>query len=220
MKIATSRTNGWLAAIAMLLIASSVSGCAMSEKVDIRRFVTSGRDGWQQPEKVLAALDLAPGARVAEIGAGDGYWIGWLSDAVGPDGRVYAVEVDADKVETLSKLVADEGYANVDVIFGEYGDPLLPDGAVDVVITSLTYHHIEDRVVYFEKLKTDLSAQGRIVHLDNRSGLPFPISLKTSGHTSEVEQIDDEMTRAGYTRVALHDFLYTQIFVAYLPDDR
>ncbi len=200
-----------------LVVALIASGCGPESRVDLWRFVSSGRDGYQQPEKVIDALDLKPGARVAEIGAGDGYWIPWLSEAVGPGGRVYAVEVEQDKVDALNDLVREEGYSNVDVVLGKYEDPELPDQSVDVAMTSMTYHHIEDRVTYFRRLQTDLAPGGRVAHLDNRSGLPFPISIFTSGHSSETEEVDEEMTAAGYTRVDSLDFLYSQIFLTYAP---
>ncbi len=166
---------------------------------------------------VIDALAIRPGLRIAEIGAGEGYWLPWLAAAVGPEGRVYAVEVRADKVEALMKLVEDAGYDNVEVVFGRYDDPRLPDRAVDLAITSKTYHHIEDRVAYFANLRGDLSADGRVAHLDDRPDMPFPLSWIMSGHTSDPAAIDQEMTQAGYRRVEAFDFLYTQSFSIYQP---
>ena len=201
----------------VLILAALLSGCALSSKVDVWRLVTSGRDGYQQPEQVIQALDVRPGDQVAEIGAGDGYWIPWLSDAVGSEGRVYAVEVEADKVEALRRLVEEKGIGNVEVVFGRYEDPQLPDGAVDLAMTSKTYHHIDDRVAYFRRLRADLASDGRVAHLDDRPDLPFPLSWVTAGHTSEPDVIETEMTEAGYVRAADFDFVYTQSFLVYRP---
>ncbi len=211
------RTRRLATTLLTLTALAVTSGCQMTSKVDVGRFITSGRDGYQQPEKVIEALDLEPGDRVAEIGAGDGYWIPWLSEAVGPDGVVYAVEVEEDKVAVLEERISEDGYENVDVILGTYDDPNLPDGHVDVALTSLTYHHIEDRVPYFQRLHTDLSQDGRVVHLDNRVGLPFPIHFWTQGHDSDPGDVDREMSEAGYTLLEDPEFLYTQIFVVYGP---
>lgn len=65
-----------------------------------------GRDRWQQPERVVAALAIEPGARVADLGAGGGYFTGRLADAVGPTKVVYAVDVDPD-VTAHSKSTRD-----------------------------------------------------------------------------------------------------------------
>jgi predicted methyltransferase len=164
---------------------------------------------------VVEALDLRSGATVAEIGAGEGYWLPWLSRAVGEEGRVYAVEVEADKIEPLRRLVDDAGLGNVEVVLGRYEDPLLPDGSVDLAITSKTYHHIEERVAYFRRLRDDLVPHGRVAHLDDRPDLPFPLSWITAGHTSDPATVEAEMTEAGYRRLAEHDFIYPQSFLVY-----
>ncbi len=206
----------WRCRLTVVLASSlALSGCCAAPKVDVWRLVTSGRDGYQQPERVIEALGLRPGARVAEIGAGGGYWLPWLSAAVGREGRVYAVEVEADKIEELRRLVEDEGFDNVEVIFGGYEDPQLPDGMVDLAITSKTYHHIEDRVVYFERLHADLVPNGRVAHLDDRPDMSFPLSWVMSGHTSDPAVIESEMSAAGYRKVESFDFLYTQSFAIF-----
>jgi len=201
--------------VAALVAPLTASGCGAVPKVDLWRLVTSGRDGYQRPEMVIEALKLPRGARVAEIGAGDGYWLPWLSGAVGEKGRVYAVEVEADKVELLRQFVDDQGLDNVEVVFGRYEDPLLPDGSVDLAITSKTYHHIDERVAYFRRLRDDLAPHGRIAHLDDRPDLPFPLSWITAGHTSDPATIEEEMTEAGYGRLAEYDFIYPQSFLVY-----
>jgi predicted methyltransferase len=65
----------------------ALAGCGGLSKVD---YTTFGRGGWQRPDDVVAALALRPGDRVADLGAGEGYFIPHLSQAVGIDGRVYA----------------------------------------------------------------------------------------------------------------------------------
>ena len=206
-------------AIALLAgLAGLTTSCAFLSKVDLWRAVTDGRDGWQHPEAVIEALAIRPGDRVAEIGAADGYWIGWLSAAVGPTGRVYAVEVDDAMIDLLLRRVAREGLSNVEVVRGEYADPLLPDGEIDLVITCLTYHHIEDREPYFRSLKRDLSPRGRVAHLDDRDDLPGLLGhLPTEGHWTNVEQMNQEMRRAGYERDEEFDFLPVQSFQIFEP---
>jgi predicted methyltransferase len=186
--------------------------------MDLGRVVTSGRDGWQHPEQVIAALDLKPGDRVAEIGAGGGYWLPWLAAAVGSEGRVYAVEVDDALVAKLSERVARDDLANVFVIRGQFADPKLPDGEIDVALTSNTYHHIEDRAAYFRRLQNDLSPDGRVAHVDERHDVPPPIRwLQTSGHWTEPASMRAEMTEAGYRKVEAFDFLPMQSFQVFVP---
>jgi ubiquinone/menaquinone biosynthesis C-methylase UbiE len=196
-----------------MTIALTSVGCSGASKIDLGVMLTSGRDGWQHPERVVESLGIRPGDSVAEIGAGSGYWLAWLSEAVGPDGRVYAVEVDPELVKALEERIAEEEYVNVEVILGVYDDPRLPEGQIDLAMTCLTYHHIEERTEYFRALRSDLSARGRVAHLDDRPDSPAPISwFQSSGHWSDPAAIVSEMYAAGYAQSASFDFLPAQSF--------
>lgn len=203
-----------------ITIATSSVGCSGLARVDVGTVLTSGRDGWQHPDAVIEALEIAPGDRIAEIGAGSGYWLPHLSAAVGDAGRVYAVEVEAARIAQLERFVARKELSNVEIIFGELADPRLPDGAVDLAMTSLTYHHLDNHVHYFAALRRDLSAGGRVVHLDDRPNAPAPISwFQAKGHQTPPAQIRQEMESAGYRRIAAFDFLPAQSFQVFEPAD-
>jgi ubiquinone/menaquinone biosynthesis C-methylase UbiE len=203
----------------LLTLLGAASGCSQLARTDVGRVLTSGRDGWQHPEQVIESLNLAPGDRVAEIGAGDGYWLPWLSEAVGPAGLVYAVEVDDAKIAVLQEKVTSEDLGNVVVVLGAYEDPKLPDGTIDLAMTCLTYHHIEARELYFQRLRTDLSPRGRVAHLDDRHDVPRPLKwLQSSGHWSDPEAIRTEMGEAGYQPAASFDFLPLQSFQVFVPE--
>jgi predicted methyltransferase len=195
------------------------TGCGSLAKLDYAGLLTGGRDGWQRPADVIETLALAPGDRVAEIGAGDGYWLPWLSEAVGPAGVVYAVEVEDSKVRELEAKVRKQSLANVVVVLGEYADPKLPDGEIDLAMTCLTYHHIEDREVYFARLRTDLAPGGRVAHLDDHADVPLPIRWMQGNHVSDPAAIVAEMATAGYERTGAWDFLPFMSFQQFAPDD-
>ena len=177
------------------------------------------RDAWQQPETVIETLAIAPGATVADVGAGDGYFVPWLSRAVGPEGRVFAVEVDAERVVDLEQLVADEGLDNVEVVLGGFEDPGLPDGEIDLVFLCNTYHHIEARPAYFARVRTDdLTRGGRVAILDpNRDATGMVSWFLEDGHTSSAPEVREEMAQAGYESTASPDFLVSQIFEIFAP---
>lgn len=191
------------------------AGCGTLAEVDYSDLVTGGRDGWQRPAEVTDTLALAPGDRVAEIGAGDGYWLPWLSEAVGEAGIVYAVEVEEDLVRELREKVKEQSLANVVVVLGEYGDPKLPDGEIDLAMTCLTYHRISDRVAYFARLQSDLAPGGRVVHLDDHDDVPLPIRWMQGEHVSDPESIVAEMAKAGYARTGAWDFLPFMSFLQF-----
>ena len=179
------------------------------------------RDLWQRPERVIDILEIAPGASVADIGAGDGYFIPYLARAVGPDGVVYAVDVDEEKVRVLEALVAEQELENVKVVLGGFDDPSLPDGEIDLVFMVNTYHHIEDRPAYFGNIRsTDLSSGGRVAVIEPTADGGFFIGLVAKeGHISSAPVVREEMNLAGYHTAVSHDFLMIQIFEVFTPKD-
>jgi hypothetical protein len=83
------------------------------------------------------------------------------------------------------------------------------------VFTSNTYHHLEDRVAYFEKVRTDLSPAGRVAILELRGTTWFSRSF---GHFTERETIVAELAEAGYREIASHDFIEEQTFTLFQPN--
>jgi predicted methyltransferase len=209
------------AALLLLSLCLLSTGCSVLGKMEVGRVLASGRDGWQLPERVVESLGLKPGDHVAEIGAGDGYWLPWLSAAVGPEGRVYAVEVTDELVAALERRVSEQGWANVIVVRGRFEDPELPDGRIDLALTCLTYHHIDARPAYFAKIQRDLSSDGRVAHVDGRHDLSVPFRwAQTEGHWFDPDQMVTEMKDAGFRRTLVFDYLPMQNFQVFEPVSR
>ena len=195
-------------------LAAVLLACNGVSNLDLTRL---GRGSWQRPEDVVSALQLGPGDHVADIGAGEGYFVPYLADAVGSDGRVYAVDIDPELAKSLAERFEGDG-PPVRAILGGTDDPELPDGLVDVILIVNTYHHIEDRESYFANLKTDLSPSGRVAIIEPDSDLSGVLDLFTDeGHTSSAADIEREMHDAGYRRSARFDFLATQVFEVFVP---
>ena len=134
------RTNRLPFVAAALLLFVVCSGCARLKSFGYSGF---GRDGWQKPDEVVDLLDVRAGDRIADLGAGGGYFTFRLSEATGPRGKVYAVDVDKEMTEYLEEQAKSISPKNVEVILAEYHDPLLPEGGVDLLFTCNTYHHIQ-----------------------------------------------------------------------------
>lgn len=196
-----------------LVLAVALSADSSFAKIDWSRGLS--RDAFSQPEKVIAALAIEPGARVADLGAGDGYFVAPLAEAVGPAGRVYAVEVDAGALRELRARAA--GDARVEVVEGALDDPRLPDGAIDLVFLSSVYHHVEDRVAYFARLRADLAPGARVAIVEPRASWASWWLLLPPGHGVAVPAMRAEMAQAGYRPVASHDFLPAHSFEVFAP---
>jgi arsenite methyltransferase len=195
----------------VLAIALLMAGCAQLKQC---AYAGINRDEWQQPQKVIAALKIQPGASVADLGSGGGYFTFRLAEAVGPSGKVYAVDIDRDMVDLIAERATKEERSNVEVILARPEDPSLPKAGVDLIFTSNTYHHIEDRVAYFANLRKYLRRNGRvaIIEFDRRGWLEGLLR-----HYTPSEFIKREMEQAGYMLQQEFDFLNRQSFLIFVP---
>jgi ubiquinone/menaquinone biosynthesis C-methylase UbiE len=124
------------------------------------------RAAWQKPDQVVAALGLRAGQTACDVGAGPGYFSLRLARAVGPRGRVFAVDVEPKLLAILRERVAAARVRNVTPVLAVFDDPLLPDRACDVVLIVDTYHHFNDGPAYLRGLRRALRPGGRIVNID------------------------------------------------------
>jgi ubiquinone/menaquinone biosynthesis C-methylase UbiE len=120
--------------------------------------------------EVVAALRLQPGDTVADIGAGTGIFTVPLAKAVGPKGKVYAVEIDRGFFPPILKRAADAGVKNVETILGAFTDPRLPVRNVDVAFFHDVLHHIEYPPAYLKTVAGYLAPDGRIAVVDFEGG--------------------------------------------------
>lgn len=110
-------------------------------------FDDPGRDEWQLPTRVIEALDIQPGQRVADLGAGTGYFTMRLTESTDAD-RVYAVDLEPSMVDWIRERAESEGHDDVVAVVAGHDRTNLPE-PVDLVLVVDTYHHIADRVAYF-----------------------------------------------------------------------
>ena len=181
----------------------------------VKLFDDPARDAWQKPEELVKALGLAPGDRVADIGAGTGYFERWLARAVGLRGTVLAMDVETALVEHIRKRAEAEATANVIPILGSYDNPRLPAGAVNLVLIVDTYHHIDDRLHYFARLQEVLAGGGRVAIVDfQKRETPVGPPLE---HKLARETVVEEMAQAGYKLDREIDILPYQYALVFRP---
>jgi SAM-dependent methyltransferase len=134
------------------------------------------RGEWQQPERIMDALRIADGSRVADIGAGGGWFTIRLGHRVGPNGRVFAEDIQPLMIEAVRRRVAREGLANVEPVLGAPDDPRLPSG-LDAVLIVDTFPQFEDPVGLLRNVRNALAPGGRVGVVDfttDGSGGPGP----------------------------------------------
>jgi ubiquinone/menaquinone biosynthesis C-methylase UbiE len=164
------------------------------------------RDEWQEPERIMDALRIADGSRVADLGAGGGWFTIRLARRVGPNGRVYAEDVQPEMIESIRQRVANQRLTNVETILGTVDDPRLPD-SMDAVLIVDAYPQFgdrpEDRVSVLRHIARALAPHGRLGIVDFKLdgvGGPGP----PPEERLDPEQVRREAERAGL-RLLRHD---------------
>ena len=116
----------------------------------------------------MDAMGIADGSRVGDIGAGSGWFTIRLARRVGPQGLVYAEDVQPEMINAISRRVSREGFTNVKPVLGLKNDPRLPPSSLDAVLMVDAYHEVEDRVTMLSNLAKALKPQGRLGIIDFR----------------------------------------------------
>jgi len=121
------------------------------------------RDERQKPQELVAAMSLKAGMVVADVGTGTGYMLPFLSEAVGPQGRVLSEDIFPDFLEKAKATASEHKLSNIEFIQGSETDPSLPENGVDVVLGLDTYHHWNYPEKMLAALHRELRDGGRLV---------------------------------------------------------
>ena len=124
------------------------------------------RHEWQKPEQIMDTLRIAEGSVVADLGAGSGWFTVHLARRVGPNGVVYAEDIQPPIIDFLGQRARRENLTWVRPILGTFTDPRLPSGAVDAVVIDDVFHELEDPVTFFRNAAKSLKPQGVIGVVD------------------------------------------------------
>lgn len=151
-----------LAVCAVFLAAVSLAGFAQVPKsaLDPEDSNEARLNSLQPPEQVMNAIGLAPGMTVAEIGAGRGRYVMHLANRVGPQGKVYAEDIDAAALDHLRARCARWEVRNVEIVLGDVTDPKLPPGTLDLIFVISSYHHFADPVALLRNARRALKPGG------------------------------------------------------------
>jgi len=161
------------------------------------RFDAPERAEWQKPASILGMLAIEDGQTLADLGCGTGYFTVFLSALVGPAGKVYAVDIEQEMLDHVMSREDLPDLGNVIPVLAEPADPLLPEGAIDLILTVNTWHHIDGRIKYLKKLKSALKPYGRLVIVDWREG-DLPMG-PPAGHKLSRDQVIKELGKAGWS---------------------
>lgn len=154
------------------------------------------REAEEAPSRAIAALKIAPGSAVADVGAGSGYYTVRLSQAVGAGGRVVATDLQPAMLDLIREKVARQGLSNVSLVQGRADDPGLPLATFDLIVMVDVYHELASPQVFVRKLREALKPGGRLVLIEFRLEDPrVPIREE---HKMSVAQVRQELGADGF----------------------
>jgi ubiquinone/menaquinone biosynthesis C-methylase UbiE len=154
------------------------------------------RENEEEPDHAIDVLKIMKGSTVADIGAGSGYMTVKLARKVGPDGKVFANDIQQGMLDLLNKRLTKNKITNVSAILGTQDDPRLPIDAVDLVLMVDVYHELSQPQLMLRHIKASLRSNGRLVLLEYRKEDPnVPIKPE---HKMSVAEAKLEVEAEGF----------------------
>ena len=217
----------WSAPIALLLAVVVAAQAPGVHPISGRRFAPvmgyqgadwlerSERDEEEAPDIALNVLKIPRGASVADIGAGSGFITERLSARVGPNGRVFANDLQPQMLQILGRRLAQQNITNVTLVQGTIDDPKLDPASVDLEIMVDVYHELSQPQAMLRRLRAALKPGGRLVLLEYRKEDPtIPIKFE---HKMSVAEAKMELEAEGFTLAKVDEALPRQHILIFTP---
>lgn len=173
---------------------------AVSQAAGATRAPEHGRrDDWQRVPDIFKAVGAVPGARIADLGAGEGWLTTRLAKQVGPTGRVFAADISERALMSLAKTLDAAGLQNVELMHATETDPNLPFASLDGVVIVNAYHEMIERVPVLDGIKRSLKPSGVLVIVDNvPADSARTRKSQTSRHTLALDFARDDLEAQGF----------------------
>ena len=191
-----------LAAAACLTCLIGMSTAAQNRAADEQR-----REQWQKVDAILMELGVRPGATIADIGAGDGFFTARLAKAVGFGGHVYAVDISDKALERLRTRLEEDGIRNVTIVKSEPNDPKLPERSLDGALIVNAYHEMTEHQSILSAVRRALKPDGRFVIVEpvRQSRRGRPRADEERDHEIDPEFLLQDARATGFRVMALRD---------------
>lgn len=206
-------------ALALLCLLLSAAADAQHARLfppqDLGLLEGPDRDAWQRPDQIMDALQLGENSVVADLGAGGGWFTVRLARHVGPNGHVYAEDIQPEMVDAIRRRIKREGLNNVTAQLGTADDPKLPPNRLDAVLIVDAYHEVERPVALLRNVRTSLKPTGvvAIVNFKKDGGGPGP----RMDERVDPEQVIADARAAGLELRKRENFLRYQYMLTFGP---
>ena len=167
----------------------------------LKTFEGESREIYQQRQKIVGVCGLQPGMIVADIGAGTGLFTRLFARELGPEGKVYAVDISEKFLAYIERTCREAGLRNVITVQGSNVSPNLPPHGVDLVFICDTYHHFEYPFRMMAAIHQALKPQGKVVLIDFHR-IPGKSSEWVLGHVRAGQEVfEKEILSCGFRKL-------------------
>ncbi len=182
-------------------------------------FERAGREVYDRRHEIVEATGAWNGAAVADIGAGTGLFTRLFARHVGPQGKVYAVDISRTFVKNILRTARAEGLHNVEGVVNTQSETLLPPDSIDIAFVSDTYHHFEQPHAMLASIRRALRPGGVLVIVDFE---------RTEGRSSAwvlehvragKQEVIREIEAAGFRFAGERDFLRENYFLKFVRSE-
>jgi ubiquinone/menaquinone biosynthesis C-methylase UbiE len=173
------------------------------------------RDEWQQPDRVVTDLNLKSGVSVADVGCGNGYFTFRLAKAVGESGKVFATDIDAKALKSVSQRAEKERLGNIEAVLSEPTETKLKAGSVEAALLSDVLHHVpaERRLPLVRSIVRALKPGGVLFIIDWRKS--HEVKQDPYDRLIPLEDLVKLGKDAGLTLDAEFHYLKFQVFLRF-----
>lgn len=154
--------------------------------------VSCGQSSWRKPNDLFKAMKIQKGNWAADVGSGDGDYTVRMAPLVENSGRIFAVDIDEEKLNELHEELAERGINNVTTIYSLPGNPMLPPNSMDAVLIRNAYHEFREYKKMLKHVKKSLKPGGRLV-------IAEPMEEEVAGANREA-QVDEHSIAMKFVR--------------------
>lgn len=171
----------------------------------------------ENPAKLLKSLKLKPGQVVCDFGCGNGYHTLQLAKRVGPQGQVYAIDIQQQMLDLLDERASPRGLDNIKPVLATAEDPGMPPATFDLVLMVDVYHELSHPPEVLATVRKSLKPEGRLVLVEFREEDPDVPILPL--HKMSQAQVLKELPPNGFKLVGQYDRLPWQHVLEFARDD-
>jgi ubiquinone/menaquinone biosynthesis C-methylase UbiE len=167
----------------------------------IKRLESESREVYNNRDAIVQAIGLKPGMAIADVGAGTGLFTRRFADKVGPEGKVYAVDIAPAFLDYIAGEARKRGQGQVQTVLGTQETTSLPGGSIDVAFLCDTYHHLEHHERILASIRRALRPGGRLILVEFDRGAPRATDFVKKHVRADKSQFLGEIRSAGFAAI-------------------